>query len=149
MSEVAPADSPIHGTGLFARRGFSSGETLVAYTGPVLDRPPPPDHEGRIHALELGDGRWIDGSHPSNLARHANHGCDPNAEAVADGDTVRLVARRDIAPGEEITFDYGFSLADALAHACRCGQPGCAGHIVAEPLRGLLRRHLRTRKAQG
>lgn len=146
MSDVAPGASPIHGTGLVARRRFAAGETLAHYLGPVVTRRPGPDAGGRIHALELAAGRWIDGNQAGNTARFANHSCEPNAEMVAAGDAARLVACRDIAEGEEITFDYGFGLADALGHPCRCGAPSCPGRIVAEPLRGSLRRHLRTRK---
>lgn len=140
-TEVRP--SAIDGRGLFAARAAAPGETLAIYRGPVVDAPPPPDRDGRVFALALEDGRWIDGSGEDNPARFANHACDPSAEAVRDGDVIRLVARRDLVPGDEITFDYGFGLADALAHPCRCGAPDCPGRIVAAPLRGLLRRTLR------
>lgn len=135
--------SPIDGRGLFATRATAAGETLVLYSGPIVDAAPPPDAEGRVFGLALEDGRWIDGSGEPNAARFANHGCDPSADAIRDGQAVRLVARRDLAAGEEITFDYGFGLADALDHPCRCGAPDCVGRIVAGPLRGLLRRTLR------
>lgn len=146
MSDVAVGGSTIHGLGLFARRPFAAGERLATYTGPILTEPPAPDASGHVHAMALAPGRWIDGRGAGNLARHANHSCDPNAEAIADGDVVHLSARRAVAMGEEITFDYGFGLADALGHPCRCGSPGCPGRIVAEPLRAALRRHLRVRK---
>lgn len=145
MSEVEPRPSPIHGTGLFACRPFAAGERLATYAGPIHAGPPTTGGRG-LHAMALEGERWIDGSDPGNLAQLANHSCAPNAEAVADGNVVHLVARRDLAPGEEITFDYGLGLADALGHPCRCGAPGCARRIVAEPLRPALRRHLRPRK---
>lgn len=148
MSDVVARPSPIHGTGLFACRHFAAGERIATYAGPIVDRPPGPDATGLVHAMELSAGRWIDGSGEGNLARHANHSCDPNAEAVPDGDVVDLRARRDLAAGEEVTFDYGFGLADALAHPCRCGAAGCPGRIVAEPLRPALRRHLRPRQSR-
>lgn len=146
MSDVAPGTSRIHGKGLFASRSFTPGELIAIYHGPIVSQRPGPDSEGRIHAMELSPGRWIDGQGADNLARLANHSCDPNAEAVAAGDRVQLVARRQVSAGEEVTFDYGFGLADALNHPCRCGAPGCPGRIVAEPLRPSLRRHLRSQK---
>lgn len=142
MTDPAPGPSPIHGTGLFARSPRRAGEALCRYEGPAVDRPPPPAG-GMTVALELEPGRWIDGSGPGNPGRHANHSCDPSAEARREGDSILLVARRDLGAGDEITIDYGFGLADALGHPCRCGAPGCAGRIVAAPLRALLRRHLR------
>lgn len=146
MSGVSPRTSRIHGMGLFAERNFAPGEVIAVYHGPIVSQAPTPDANGRIYAMELSPGRWIDGSSADNLARHVNHSCDPNAEANADQATVRLIARRLVSAGEEVTFDYGFGLADALIHACRCGTPSCPGRIVAEPLRASLRRHLRPRK---
>ena len=149
MTAPGPGPSRIHGTGLLARARHPRGDLLLEYRGPIVDSPPPPDAQGRVFALELRPGTWIDGSGADNPARHANHSCAPTAEAVRDGDRILLVARRDLEPGDEITFDYGFGLADALDHPCRCGAPGCAGRILAEPLRPLLRRHLRRRRTTG
>ena len=145
MSDVVARASSIHGTGLFTCRRFAAGERIASYTGPVVDQAPAPDANGLIHAMELAPGRWIDAG---NVARHANHSCDPSAEAVANGDIVELRARRDLAAGEEVTFDYGYGLAEALAHPCRCGARGCTGRIVAEPLRAAVRRHLRPRQSR-
>jgi len=149
VSAPEPGPSSIHGTGLLARARHARGDTLCHFTGPIVDRPPASDDAGRVFALELGPGQWIDGSGPANLARHANHSCDPSAEAVLAGDQVALVALRDLAAGDEITFDYGFGLAEALENPCRCGAAGCAGRIVASPLRPLLRRQLRRRRPTG
>ena len=148
MSGAEARASRIEGRGLFATRAFHRGERLATYRGPVVAAPPGPDAEGRIHALELGPGKWIDGSDPANLARFANHACEPTAEAVRVGDVVELRALRDLAAGTEVTFDYGFGLADALGYPCRCGAAACPGFIVAEPLRPLLRRQLRGPKGR-
>lgn len=145
----APGPSPIDGQGLITSSQHRAGEILCHFTGPILSTPPAPDSQGRVFALELEPGRWIDGSGTDNLARHANHSCDPSAEAVREGNRIALVALRDLGPGEEITFDYGFGLADALGSPCRCGTPACPGRIVAQPLRTLLRKHLRGRGTTG
>ena len=51
--------------------------------------------------------RWtIDGSSRRNLGRYINHACRPNCEAVLRKGQMEFVALRDIAPGEEITYDY-------------------------------------------
>lgn len=148
MSEVEARPSPIHGLGLFALRPFDPGERLATYAGPIVDRHPGPDAQGMTHAMELEPGCWIDGRDADNLARHANHSCDPNAEAIRKGDVVHLIARRRVAAGEEITFDYGYGLPDALDQPCRCGAGGCPGRIIAGPLRASLRRHLRRRQSR-
>lgn len=148
MSGTEPRASRIEGRGLFATRAFRAGEVVAVHEGPVVDAPPGPDADGRVHALELEAGRWIDGDVPGNLARFANHACEPTTHAVRAGDTVELRALRDLEAGEEITFDYGFGLADALGQPCRCGAAGCPGLIVAGPLRPLLRRQLRGGKGR-
>ncbi len=53
-----------------------------------------------------------------------NHSCDPTVWYEGED----LVARRDIAPGDEITYDYGtdFSAFDR-GFRCRCGSPLCRG----------------------
>lgn len=136
--------SAIAGEGLFATHAFVAGERIAPYSGPSADTPPAPT-DGMVFGLEVRPGLWIDGSHEDNPARAANHSCEPNADLVwdeAEG-AAWLTARRAIAADTEITLDYGFSLAEALRHPCRCGSPSCAGRIVAAPLRPALLRHLR------
>ena len=145
-SGVEPRPSPIAGLGLFARRPFAPGERLAPYTGSATGAPPDPGRPGApTYTLEVAPGLWLDGSDAANPARHANHSCAPNAELVYQEAerTAWLLASAPIATGDEITFDYGFTLAESLFHPCRCGQPGCVGRIIASPLRGTLRRHLR------
>lgn len=143
---VESRPSPIAGLGLFARRPFAPGERLAPYAGTETAVEPAPGQPGApTYTLEIAPGRWLDGSAETNPARHANHSCRPNAELtyLPAEHLAWLTALVPIAAGEEITFDYGFSLAESLFHPCRCGAPGCVGRIIAEPLRGALRRHLR------
>ena len=85
--------------------------------------------------MEISPGRWLDGSAADNPTRHANHACRPNAELIwHDQESAAwLTALESIASGEEITFDYGFSLAESLFHPCACGAADCAGRIIAAP----------------
>lgn len=142
---VAARPSPIAGFGLFATRAFAPGERLAPYLGPMISAPPAADADGKVYALEVAPGRWLDGSAPDNPSRYANHACHPNAELVWHEQEAAawLTSRRPISAGEEITFDYGFSLAESLLHPCACGAPDCVGRIIATPLRPALRRHLR------
>jgi len=144
--DVASRPSPIAGLGLFATRTFAAQERIAPYAGRMVTQPPNESSaEGKIFALAISPGIWIDGSAEDNPARHANHACHPNAELVWDeaSSTAWLTAMKPIEVDEEITFDYGFSLADCLLHPCACGAPDCVGRIIATPLRPALRRHLR------
>ncbi len=138
--------SPISGLGLFATRRFMAGERIAPYGGVRLTAPPDVRTPGQpTFLLEIEPGLWLDGSASDNPARHANHSCLPNAELILDTTAGHpwLVAIGPIAATEEITFDYGFSLAESLFHPCKCGTKDCVGRIIATPLRPALRRHLR------
>ena len=130
--------SPIEGRGAFAMRCFVPGDPIVQYGG---DRITKAESRRRCEAgnafIFALDARWdLDGNQPDNPARFFNHSCDPNCEARLEKGAIWLIARRTIRPGEELTFDYGYDLAEYLQHPCRCGVPGCCGYIVAEQLRG-------------
>lgn len=59
-----------------------------------------------------------------------NHSCDPNAGVIITGKSVALNAIRDIAEGEEITWDYSTTMfEDDWTMACHCGSPLCRGVI--------------------
>ena len=145
MSWVSIGPSPIEGRGLFVLQNCPAGTVVTSYHGPIVATPPAPDKDGHFYGWELEAGRWIDGSSQDNLGRFANHSCDPNTEAVRKGDKVELVTLRALSQGDEITLDYGLSLAEALDQPCHCGAATCAGRMIASPLRGLLSRVLRRR----
>ncbi|MGH9840609.1 MAG: SET domain-containing protein [Blastocatellia bacterium] len=93
------------GAGLLATRPFKCGDGIYAF-----------DY-------------WSKEVMPMHLT---NHSCDPNASFNEEG---ILVALREIAPGEEITFDY-------LRHPipaspwnfeCHCRSENCIGWIAAAP----------------
>ncbi len=64
-------------------------------------------------------GQWSD--NPEEW-RPLNHACDPNTWL----DGLNLVARRDIACGEELTVDYATFCGSAMAEfACQCGAADC------------------------
>jgi hypothetical protein len=64
----------------------------------------------------------IDGSPRWNIARYINHSCRPNAEPVVRKGRIDLMALRSIAPGEEITYNYGRDYFEYFIKktGCRC-----------------------------
>jgi SET domain-containing protein len=147
--------SPIHGRGVFARRYIRKGTRLLEYVGERIDK-----EESNRRGLELFEqsqktggaavyifdvnDRWdLDGNKPYNHARLINHTCDPNTEMVNEDDRLFLYALRDILPGEELSFDYGYDIEHYLDHPCRCGKEGCVGYIVSRAQWPQLRKRLR------
>jgi hypothetical protein len=59
---------------------------------------------------------------------YVNHSCDPNTGFRED---LLLVARRDILPDEEITWDYSTAIdeGDFAGFQCRCGAEHCCGLV--------------------
>jgi uncharacterized protein len=84
-------------------------------------------HE-RIMIVELSARKAIDFSRSADPMRYTNHSCRPNARLMIRNGRVEFYALRAIAPGEEITVDYGETHHEGRL-ACRCGAPGCRGAL--------------------
>ncbi len=98
------------GLGLFATKPIAKGTEIIRYVGRMLDCRKPKDDAIENKYLFQINGRWtIDGSARSNIARYINHACRPNAESDVNQRkrTVTIRAIKNIAPGEEINYDYG------------------------------------------
>jgi hypothetical protein len=138
-------DSAIHGRGAWATRRIRRGTWIIEYTGEVIsneeaDRRYDDEAMDQHHTfLFVRDAHTcIDAAVGGNEARFINHSCEPNCEAVQDADSgaIWIVALRDIAPGEELTYDYRYELdeededAARRRYPCRCGSPRCRGTIL-------------------
>jgi hypothetical protein len=126
--------SPIHGLGGFAKHDLAQGTRVVEYVGQKISKAESLRRceQGNWFIFSLDDQFDLDGGFEGNPARFLNHSCAPNCEAVCSDGRIWIVARRDIQAGEEITFNYGYTLEEHREHPCRCGAPECAGYIVAE-----------------
>ncbi|HMJ66975.1 MAG TPA: SET domain-containing protein-lysine N-methyltransferase [Candidatus Binatia bacterium] len=124
----------IAGMGAFAINLIRAGDVVIEYIGEGISKEESLRRciDGNNYIFQINDEFDIDGSIEANLARFINHSCAPNAEAQLDGEHVWIIALRDIAPGEEITFNYGYDLDDYREHPCNCGAPNCFGYILAE-----------------
>lgn len=107
--------SEIHGRGLFAKDEINNlsliceevVKTLASNSAVVFD----------------GPLRWV------------NHSNSPNAILLPNFDiktgilTLKLMAIKNIAIGEEITYDYVGAGHSGIATKCNCGQPNCPGYF--------------------
>ena len=59
------------------------------------------------------------------MAMFLNHSCAPNCETDEVRGRVWIKAIRDIAPGEELTYDYNLYDGDDDEAACNCGAATC------------------------
>jgi SET domain-containing protein len=136
--------SGIHGAGLFARNSIMEGEQVVEYVGKKISKAESLllCEAGNPFVFDL-DEQWdIDGSVEWNPARFANHSCSPNCEVQNEDGRLWMIALRAIAPGEELTYNYGYDFGEFREHPCACGTPECVGYIVAEEFHDTVRRIL-------
>jgi uncharacterized protein len=114
------------GLGLFATRAIKKRSRIAEYKGPQLriKQALKAERSGNRYLYEI-NSRWtIDGTARNNIARYANHSCNPNADTIAVKRRVFIVALRNIKPGEEITYDYGRDyLKNVIGLSnCNCGR---------------------------
>ena len=95
------------GLGVFATEPIRKNKYIVEYTGPLLTNKQCDERRNNRYWFEV-NSRWtIDGSPRSNTARYINHSCRPNAETDIVKGEILITAMKNIAPGDEITYDYG------------------------------------------
>ncbi|CAH2229034.1 jg21009 [Pararge aegeria aegeria] len=133
------------GCGVEASAEIPTGEFLMEYVGEVLDyeqfykRAQAYSDENNLHHyfMSLKGDTVIDATLKGNISRFINHSCEPNAETqkwTVNGELrIGFFSKRDIAVGEEITFDYQFQRFGKVAQRCYCGAENCRGWIGAEP----------------
>ena len=142
--EVRPVEfrpSPIHGIGGFAKTSIPAGARVIEYTGERIEKQQSLERCARNNQFifYLDEHLNLDGNVEWNLARFLNHSCSPNCDAERIEGRIWIVARRDISPGDEVTFNYGYTLEDYREHPCRCGAAECVGFIVGEEFFDVLR----------
>ncbi len=129
LSSKIEARSKNSKMGVFARESINKNELLivwggVVYTGDEYQKLP---EDYRYRGIQIEEDMFLS-PRVIEAADYVNHSCDPNAGLSGQ---VALVAMRDIAPNEEICFDYAMS--DGCGYDefdCECGVPNCRRHIT-------------------
>lgn len=110
------------GLGLFAIAPFVKGDFVIEYTGDRLTDDEA-DKRGGRYLFTVKKNLILDGKDRKHTARYMNHSCRPNcyAEVDEDNDRLRIYAKRKIAVGEELTYNYGKEYwNDYIGKNCRC-----------------------------
>ncbi|KAK9830592.1 hypothetical protein WJX81_002721 [Elliptochloris bilobata] len=145
---VTCGKSAIHGWGTFAKTPHAAGDMVVEYVGALVRCSVADACERRLYnrlvgagtyVFRLSDSLCVDATCAGNIAHLLNHSCEPNCysrtvslRCAATGrlmDHVVIFARRGIAAGEELTYDYRFSGEEMLP--CHCGASRCRGTVNA------------------
>ena len=124
--------SDIHAAGCYTTAAVAKGTRVVEYTGPRISKEAADDlyaDKPYTYLFGVGDGTTVIDGH--GTAMFINHCCEPNCETQEDDDgRVWIIALRDIAAGEELTYDY--CLYDGEGEElCFCGAPACRGTMYS------------------
>jgi uncharacterized protein len=124
--------SAIEGRGVHAVEPIAAGEVVAVKGGHIVDGSVVAGLAGAIRdsAFPIAADCFLaalTGEEYDGVMMRVNHSCEPN---VGMGGNVLLVARRDIAAGEELTIDYALFLGDpGFAVECRCRTAACRGVV--------------------
>jgi SET domain-containing protein len=125
--------SSIHAAGCYTTRKIKKGMRVIEYDGPRFTKDEADErYSGRdiTYLFSCGDdGIVIDGF---GTAMFINHSCDPNCESDSVGGRVFITAIRDIAVGEELTYEYNLFDSDDDDADCYCGAQQCRGTMFSE-----------------
>jgi SET domain-containing protein len=139
--------SAIHAAGCYTTASIAKGARVVQYTGhPMTKRQADRVYEDSVltYLFGLGDGKIVIDGHAT--AMFINHSCAANCETRELRGKVWIVAIRDIAPGEEITYDYCLYDGGDDEAFCNCGAPTCRGTMYSP--QEVTKRKRATRKAK-
>ena len=143
--------SHIHSVGCYTTSDIPCGTKIIEYAGRKITAAQGDElYEGMeiTYLFGLEDGKHvIDGN---GMAAFINHSCGPNCETDEIDGRVWIISARDIAAGEELTYDYNLYDGEAADEApCSCGSKNCRGSMFApEEIKRLKRIRKASPKAQ-
>ena len=122
----------IQGRGVFSKANIKRGGIVVVKGGYVLTK-----HQRDEIGKELGPseiqitedlfiGPTTESEREGGMM-HLNHSCEPNLGLQGQ---IIYVALRNVAIGEELTFDYAMTDDDPHEMKCPCGTKSCRGTIT-------------------
>lgn len=114
---------------------IAAGELIAVWGGRVVDAEGQaalgPEYSG--HSLQVEEGLFLASLIPDDAADFVNHSCDPNGGVRGQ---ITMLAMRDIAAGEEVTYDYAMTDSSPYDEfTCACGTALCRGRVTGDDWR--------------
>lgn len=121
---VQVKQSPIQGQGVYAIRSIKIGEVVLVIddTHVVTDESTLTKELHEFDCDYLANGKIILMQEPEKFI---NHSCDPTSYIKTINGVRTVLAMRDVAEGEEITFDYCINGDNEGTFECHCGAANC------------------------
>ncbi|CAI5709705.1 unnamed protein product [Peronospora effusa] len=120
MRKIGVSASATHGWGAYALENVKKGEFIYEYTGSLLSQDEA-ERRGNVYdkttisfLFDLTEDSVVDATRKGNKSKFANHdSADPKCFARimhVNGDhRIGIYAKEDVAAGDELFFDYGYS----------------------------------------
>ena len=129
LSAKCRARADVDGWGSCAVEPIVAGETVAAFGGRCVPRAALDDAATQpTHAVQIDDDLFITTELSTPPGDTIGHSCSPNCGIVG---SVLVVAMRDIAVGETLSFDHAMTMGcDVNEFRCACGSPACRGTVT-------------------
>ena len=133
LSGLVIRSSSIHAAGCYTILPIKKGTPVVEYDGPRFSKDEADErYKDRFitYLFSTGNGgEVIDGF---GTAMFLNHCCEPNCETENIDGRIWVVATRNIAAGEELTYEYNLHDSDDDDADCYCGTAKCRGTMFSD-----------------
>lgn len=109
-----------------AIRIIHKGDEVLKLTGRIITKP-------TKYTIQLCENKHLesfssDYNDNNSVWRYINHSCSPNC--IVDTINLKIIADKNILPGEEITFDYNTTEYEMVSpFNCACKNEMCKGEI--------------------
>jgi len=121
MGFLIQKKSKIHGIGIFTNKVINKGdEFYIVPIKLIFNRPTP-------KCAYIGGKRWVSDEKVLNFV---NHSCNANAVLDILGEP-KLIAKRKIRSGEEITVDYDKTELNGEKVVCNCKGNNCRKYFLS------------------
>jgi hypothetical protein len=132
LTDKATVREVAGGPGAVATQPIAAGELVAVFGGWVLTLAELKqcDRVMGTRAVQIADDAYLAPLEADGPGDLINHSCDPTCGILG---SQLLVARRDIAPGETLTFDYATTdSSDYDEFDCACGSALCRGKVTGQ-----------------
>jgi SET domain-containing protein len=119
------------GNGVYAIEPITKGDLLAMFGGVVLtgEQLKTVTDTFRSLSIQVEEDLYLV-TRVAGAGDHFNHSCEPNAGLNGQ---IGIVAMRDIAIGEEVSFDYATcDSSDYDEFSCACGAKNCRGQVTGK-----------------
>ncbi|MES2392915.1 MAG: SET domain-containing protein-lysine N-methyltransferase [Acidobacteriota bacterium] len=126
--------SSIHAAGCYTLDPIKKGRIVLEYGGArIPKRVADERYADRVVTYLFGFANSTDVIDGFGTAMFLNHACNPNCETESDDDgRVYIRAIRNIAPGEELLYEYNLYDSEDDEADCYCGAPKCRGTMFSD-----------------